>query len=92
MRNKYSTTFIVQGSNAFPVDMLRYDACAALTVEDQRKIDLEFDPQGINTEYFGTRQVTLTRLHERKDPHLTDARWRSFTWRIVSGSVRTERI
>lgn len=78
-------TFKVEGMmGRFPVDMLRYDYCYPTTTEDALEIT-----SGDNTASRVT--VSLSRSVDRKDIQPTAARWASFGWRLVEGSVRTFR-
>jgi hypothetical protein len=65
-------TFVVEGSTAFPFDMLRYDVCEAATAEDTAKMD-----------QFGLRRIIL-KMKGRHVP--THKRWESFLWKVVSES------
>ena len=73
----YRTDFEVEGTRAFPVDMLRY-TCAwpkgesdALAIED-------------SIESPGRRTVALSKYHRDPEPHLAADRWESkFRWRVV---------
>lgn len=66
-------TFAVEGSGAFPFDMLRYDACYPHTGDDAGK----FDP-----DYRTGRAVTLCHYSDRYwTPTL--GRWSSFGWTVV---------
>jgi hypothetical protein len=74
---KWQTTYTVEGSGHFPHDMLRYDAAITLQDPDASR---------------GTRQIKVLCLHPLKArPFVTHARWASFGWRVVSGSLKTER-
>src|SRR5260221_2179864 len=68
-------TFYVEGKMAFPVDMLRYDACWPGDVESATAIVIgRDDPE----EYTKLRRVEL-RSHSAPTP----GRWASFGWRVV---------
>lgn len=63
--------FSVQGSGAFPMDMLRYDLCWPATETDANMLG--------TVGAFGTnRTISLKGL---KPP--TSNRWASFSWRVV---------
>ena len=66
---------MIYKSGQFPVDMLRYDGCYPSAEQEMYAIC------GRNREQA---TVHLTRVHPGKDAHLTDARWRSFGWRITN--------
>ncbi len=71
--------YTVEGAGEFPIDMLRYDMAWPDQSEDTGKIN---SPP--RTEKY---QVTLSRaahFHPKPD----DARWKSFGWHIVPGSIR----
>ncbi len=76
---QYQHTITVQGSGAFPIDMLRYDSCYPLTESDSYQIALT----GTHPEYFRPpRTITVTReAHRHWLP--TAARWSSFTWTVT---------
>lgn len=84
----YRTRFSVVGGFAFPVDMLRYDGCYPQTETDANRI-----AAAIRHEDRASKgePINLERIHDGRDPNLTDARWRSFLWSIVPESVQTER-
>lgn len=60
--------FTVEGSGAFPLDMLRYDEC--------------WPVDGEAVETMGGRHRRQVRLRSCK-PRPTDGRWSSFTWEVV---------
>lgn len=73
----HHTTYSVEGAGPFPVDMLRYDASYPSGQGDVGRItagDLE------TTE---TREVELVHVGDNKRWLLTEARWRSFGWRVT---------
>ena len=80
MRYAKIVTFTVEGSGYFPVDMLRYDACYPAREEDSHATIFADD----------LRRVTL-KHRVLKDEVLTgfpcEGRWKSFTWRVVPGSI-----
>ncbi len=86
----YRTRFQVSPlrSSRFPIDMLRYDGCHPESEQESYRISSTFPPH----HEVPKEPVLLEKLHPEKDPHLTDARWQSFGWGIVDGSVRTERV
>jgi hypothetical protein len=63
-----SWKFTVEGGSAFPMDMLRYDAC----------YPTDGDSVSAMQEILGVRKVTL-RSHIQPP---TDGRWRSFGWYV----------
>jgi hypothetical protein len=68
--------FTVQGSRAFPLDMLRYDACYPAATSDVTKID---ESQHSETRAPGEVSIDLVgRVHNP-----THARWNSFGWKIT---------
>lgn len=68
------TRYVVRGSLAFPIDMLRYDACTPATEEDSHTIE-----RTLSHENEGAVEVTL---RFRTLP--TVARWASFGWTVVA--------
>lgn len=71
--------FTVEGSGAFPFDMLRYDACwPESEARDSYQLQLSFQTDA--TEYLKRRRVTLL-SDDRNAP--TEGRWKSFNWRVV---------
>jgi hypothetical protein len=79
MRGKQGTFFttilIVEGSGAFPIDMLRYDRCVPFDERDSYAITDEDSDT--------TRRVWLIR-YAIEEQRLTPDRWKSFTWRVVA--------
>lgn len=71
---------IVEGSDKFPIDMLRYDSCSPADETDARLIQ---------TAQRGMYRVRLRRFCEDARPAAT-ARWQSFGWRIVFDSADPE--
>lgn len=67
--------YYVSGSGAFPLDMLRYDACWPATGEDAASmgITMRDDPEAY-------RKVRSIRILSHSEPTL--ARWASFTWSV----------
>jgi len=85
MRNRQTreVAYRVRGFWPFPVDMLRYDEARAATPADQELID----KLSVET----PDKLTLTRTaHEinlicpRTVLNPSEARWRSFCWRVVA--------
>lgn len=88
----YRTTFrvIPLRGTAFPIDMLRYDACHPASEDESHRIEQ------VNLDYTmavrsDVQSVELERLHDGKANRLTDARWRSFGWAIDPASVVTRK-
>lgn len=74
--------FQVKGRWPFPLDMLRYDQAEAATSKDQELIDkLSSSPDDINLREVFT--ITLKAPYKLQHCIPTDARWRSFLWRVV---------
>jgi len=71
---KATKVFVVEGSGDFPVDMLRYDRAFCLT-----PIPHPDHP------WFGKRLRVVCAIQKNFKP--TEARWNSFGWRVLSGSV-----
>ena len=86
----YRTTFQVTGTLAFPIDMLRYDACYPAESVDANVIAsaIRYDRDAP-----GTQTVTLEKVHMGKTtPNLTQDRWVSFSWAIQPHTIRTVKI
>ena len=69
------TSFTVEGSGMFPVDMLRYDACWPATTEDVIHMAL-----GSPIARSKQRRVALFTNAQNRP---TVGRWESFGWKIV---------
>jgi len=73
--------FAVVGAREFPLDMLRYDACFPAREEDALRAERHPDERRI---------VVLAQQVDDKcsrySARLTDGRWSSFGWRVVSAS------
>lgn len=68
----------VEGKDRFPVDMLRYDECWPMSLDDSGKIS---NPPALNYKITLCRHATsLRRMPEIK-------RWRSFGWTVIPDSV-----
>jgi len=88
MRKRGRIRFTVEGSGDFPFDMLRYDHCWPEGEAESYKISLTYANCNSREDdtYPGLRRVTL----QSDSPHApTEGRWRSFTWRVLPGSVET---
>jgi hypothetical protein len=71
-------TFEVEGTGAFPIDMLRYDACYPATEGDSHIITATMHRGGVTA-----NTVTLKTADPKRPP--TVERWRSFGWTLVNG-------
>lgn len=76
----YVISFKVAGTFDFPVDMLRYDSCFPASQDAVSNIHIKTFPQEA-----GRREVIveLRRYAESKTWTPTDARWRSFGWKVI---------
>lgn len=73
-------TFQVVGNLSFPLDMLRYDRCVLDGQEDVSKAtERSADARTV-------RLVAYSPAGNRLEP--TTARWASFGWHVVTGSVK----
>ena len=73
--------YTVEGYGRFPLDMLRYDMAWPDSPQDTSIIEDHLAS--------GLRRVNLRRVcHFHPTP--SEARWRSFGWWIVTGSIRKE--
>ena len=61
--------YTVEGSGVFPTDMLRYDFSNFLDDDEETK-----------SHQHGRRKIILISLTKREP---SNARWKSFNWRIV---------
>jgi hypothetical protein len=83
MATKYEYHICVRGRNAFPVDMLRYDRCTPLHESDSDVIHRSIMREaGLYTGAEGNRLGVTVAVRSDKPP--TEARWRSFSWEVVS--------
>lgn len=74
----YRTKFTVTGSMAFPLDMLRYDACFPYDSESVANMD----------EARGRRSVQLVRYSKYKPTEpVTVGRWESFLWYVSDVTI-----
>ncbi len=80
----YLLQFKVTGCGAFPLDMLRYDACYPATQDDVDNLaaSSELALQGC------TRTYTLHRRQLLKSETPTVKRWESFLWSCRVMNVR----
>jgi len=76
----YVQKIVVEGSGSFPHDMLRYDNCVPMNENEIHKMVMT--PRDGNEYFKERRQVTLVRYSYNGEPP-TDARWRSFLWKVV---------
>jgi hypothetical protein len=94
----YRQVFKVKGHGSFPLDMLRYDQCwphsGASVGAIERSQDEGFGLSGIGgpPDEPGPREVTLVRHVDDKHRLPTEGRWDSFGWKVVKGSVLTEKL
>jgi hypothetical protein len=77
----YFIRFKVSGHYAFPLDMLRFDACYPYNGEAVGMIERASasDPNRVP----GVRTVELAHWSDRKHWEPTAARWSSFGWSVV---------
>lgn len=68
--------FAVEGVWAFPLDMLRYDACWPDTQADAAAMARTFEP--------GNRELVRVTLMCANPSAPTRERWNSFMWKVVS--------
>jgi hypothetical protein len=77
----YRTDYVVEGSGAFPVDMLRYTSSWPKDEGDARAIEDSIED---SFDGGGRRTITLTMKHRDPAPNLAGDRWASkFRWRVV---------
>jgi hypothetical protein len=75
-QTKTRTRFTVEGSGAFPFDMLRYDCCWPENESDSPNVGLMYD----TAEYIKTRRIALLSDNQHVP---TDTRWKMFGWKVV---------
>ena len=68
--------FTVEGRGEFPFDMLRYDMCWPYSGEDSALLSHHYN-----------REVRRVVLQGNSAHQPTDARWRSFNWRIINYGI-----
>lgn len=71
----YRHTFLVKGTDTFPVDMLRYDACFPADTADAQLI--------LADDHEGPREIWLRTYNQQKGWAPTHSRWESMTWRVL---------
>lgn len=78
---KKKVEFTVEGSDNFPLDMLRYDACYPVGSESIDGMLFSANPRlrSIYAEDGRKFQVILRSEHEP-----TDGRWESFGWKVIN--------
>lgn len=74
------TKFTVAGQFAFPVDMLRYDACYPATTEDAVEIGNSILPITRRSNADRVFKVTLVTTAINRP---TVGRWESFGWKVI---------
>ncbi len=75
-------TYEVEGTGEFPIDMLRYDSAWPYSADDALKISLQ--PHDGDA-YFNRHTVRLSTYSNNDRWKInTPARWRSFSWEVVS--------
>lgn len=73
--NRYLQLARVTGRGAFPLDMLRYDACHPRTGDDVSALHATFQERG-------TRSVVVCRFSQTASEAWTSDRWFSFGWAL----------
>jgi hypothetical protein len=74
----YRTDFEVEGTDVFPIDMLRYTSAWPKDEIDARTIEDSYD------ERPWRRTVVLSKYHRDPEPQIAADRWQSkFRWRVV---------
>lgn len=72
----YKWRFVVKGCGAFPIDMLRYDACYPCDQDCTEVITLD----RLDERYNAPRSLRL--ISRVGEP--TNARWASFGWYVMN--------
>lgn len=77
----YFATFTVEGSTAFPIDMLRYDHCYPASESDSVQIASSLLPERMVEPR--SRRITLRQWRYERNRPPAVARWQSYRWRVV---------
>jgi hypothetical protein len=77
----HAYTFTVVGTGRLPLDMMRYDRCVPYQQAGTRV------PLSDDTNEHSYEMIGYAPIGNRAEP--TVARWKSFGWRVVEGSVKT---
>lgn len=84
------TEFEVEGTGAFPIDMLRYDACFPATQESA--VDMVLTRHEDPDQYRAKRRVRLRSYAVVKaNAYPTEDRWKSFGWVVLPSVSITKR-
>lgn len=75
--------FKVMGRTNFPIDMLRHDRACPYSVTDSMWIDCDAHGDHLRPEHRRAPHTEITLLSEL----LTPARWSSYGWPVIAGSV-----
>lgn len=86
----YATEFEVVGNGAFPLDMLRYDACFPRGSEDAARIGDTLD-RDYRVKHRNSEPIKLTHYSSTSKWMPTKDRWSSFLWG-VNPSIQTHKI
>lgn len=81
----YRTDFVVEGTGAFPIDMLRYTCSWPKGESDTQAIEDSHDDEvRAASPRRGPRTITLSRYHRDPEPSLAADRWEAkFRWRVT---------
>ena len=83
----YRQEFEVEGSGDFPFDMLRYDNCWPVREgTDTGNMAITYGRP------FPMRRIKLARYVFSKSDYPTEGRWKSFLWRVIPESIKTEKL
>ncbi len=78
-RTYYTQEVTVEGTGAFPFDMLRYDSCVPRYESEIHLLTMTVRDE----EYTKLRQIHLQRFASSPTVGPTQARWTSFLWKVV---------
>jgi hypothetical protein len=80
-----TTTFTVEGTYPFPVDMLRYDACFPATSDDAVELgaSCDFNRRRASSSIGEDKKRRRVKLATNLQNKPTVGRWESFGWRVV---------
>jgi hypothetical protein len=76
---------VVEGTSAFPIDMLRYDRCVPYYEQDAGEIAASVSRWGT-----AVPKARITLLHfdanpvKRGEARMAYGRWESFGWKVIS--------
>jgi len=89
----YSIRFTVTGLGYFPLDMLRYDGCYPAGQDDVlHLVPDRHSRTALTATPAPSVSIELIHIGDQRAWHPTEARWRSFGWRVVPGRTTTHKL